>query len=96
MQDRLKVLVLAQYFTPDMGGASTRASNVVKGLLTKGCKVTVVAAFPHYPSGNVAGKYKHKPIVSEVFGAAKIFRVWIPSLPHKGQASNCLVLATVV
>jgi len=39
----MKVLVVAQYFPPDMGGASTRASNVVKGLLSKGCEVTVVA-----------------------------------------------------
>ena len=52
----MKVLVLAQYFPPDMGGGSTRASNVVNGLLSKGCDVTVVAAFPHYPQGNVPKK----------------------------------------
>ena len=47
----MRVLVLPQYFPPDMGGGSTRASNVVKGLLSKGCDVTVVAAFPYYPYG---------------------------------------------
>lgn len=29
----MRVLVLAQYFPPDIGGGATRASNVVKGLL---------------------------------------------------------------
>ena len=82
MANCLKVLVLAQYFSPDMGGGSTRATNVVKGLLSKGCGVTVVAAFPHYPHGKVSNEYRGKAVVSERFGSAKVFRVWIPSLPH--------------
>lgn len=82
VRKRLKVLVLAQYFYPDMGGGSTRATNVVEGLLSKSCDVTVVAAFPHYPHGNVPKKYKGKALVTERFDDAKIFRVWIPSIPH--------------
>jgi colanic acid biosynthesis glycosyl transferase WcaI len=82
MNKSLKVLVLAQYFYPDMGGGSTRASNVVKGLLSKGCEITVVTAFPHYPYGKVPKEYKRKAIVSERFSFAKVFRVWIPALPH--------------
>lgn len=78
----MHVLVLAQYFPPDMGGGSTRASNVVNGLLKKGCQVTVVAAFPHYPHGNVDARYKFKAIVPEQYGKAKVYRVWIPALPH--------------
>ena len=83
MANCLKVLVLAQYFSPDMGGGSTRATNVVKGLLGKGCEVTVVAAFPHYPHGKVSKKYRGKAVVSERFGSAKAFRVWIPSFPSQ-------------
>ena len=74
--------MIAQYFPPDMGGGSTRASNVVKGLLNKGCDTTVVAAFPHYPHGKIPREYKHKAMVSERFGGARVFRVWIPGLPH--------------
>lgn len=88
MSKSLKVLVLAQYFYPDMGGASTRASNVVKGLPSKGCNVTVVAAFPHYPHGNVSREYKGKAVVPERYGHAKVFRVWIPSLPHSSPLNR--------
>lgn len=100
MNDRLKVLVLAQYFTPDMGGASTRTSNVVKGLQSKGCKVTVVAAFPHYPMGKVPAQYKRKAIVHERLGAADVFRVWIPALPHSSPFNRvflhfCFVLSSL-
>lgn len=78
----LDVLVLAQYFPPDMGGGSARVSNVVNGLLKKGCHVTVIAAFPHYPHGNVPDHYKFKAIVPEWYGQAKVYRVWIPALAH--------------
>ena len=54
----MRVLVLAQYFPPDMGGGSTRASNVIEGLLGKGCEIKVVAAFPHYPNGNIPKHYR--------------------------------------
>ena len=91
MNKSLNVLVLAQYFPPDMGGASTRASNVIKGLLKKECKVTVVAAFPHYPKGEVPKQYRHKFITSEIIGGAKVFRVWIPALPHS-SALNRIIL----
>ena len=87
----LKVLVLAQYFSPDMGGGSTRASNVVKGLLSNGCDVTVVAAFPHYPHGKVPNQYKRKAIVPERFSDAKVFRVWIPALPHNNPINRIIL-----
>jgi glycosyltransferase involved in cell wall biosynthesis len=74
-----------------MGGGSTRASNVVKGLLSRGCEVKVVAAFPHYPHGDVPEKYRGKPIVSERFNDAKVLRVWIPSLPHSGIVNRVVL-----
>jgi glycosyltransferase involved in cell wall biosynthesis/SAM-dependent methyltransferase len=87
----MRVLVLAQYFAPDMGGGSTRATNVVKGLLSKGCEVTVVAAFPHYPHGRVPANYSHKAIVPERFETAKVYRVWIPSLPHSNVTNRVIL-----
>ncbi len=100
LRNPLKVLVLAQYFSPDMGGASTRASNVVKGLLKKGCKVTVIAAFPHYPMGNVPRQYKRKAILPEKLGAADVFRVWVPALPHRNALNRiflhfCFVISSL-
>jgi colanic acid biosynthesis glycosyl transferase WcaI len=91
MSKRLKVLVLAQYFHPDIGGASTRASNVVKGLLSRGCEVKVVAAFPHYPRGNVPREYRSKAIALEKVGRARVLRVWIPALPHSSVANRIIL-----
>jgi len=87
----LQVLILAQYFPPDMGGASTRVSNVVKGLLTKRCKITVVTAFPHYPHGNVPLRYRRKALVREHVDGVDVLRVWIPALPHNSIVNRVLL-----
>ena len=63
----MNVLIIAQYFPPDMGGGATRAYNVAKGLMLNGCKVTVIATFPYYPRGDVLSEYRGKVVVSESF-----------------------------
>ena len=44
-QDIMHILIIAQYFPPDMGGASTRAFNIVKGLLKKVVKSLLLLLF---------------------------------------------------
>jgi colanic acid biosynthesis glycosyl transferase WcaI len=81
---KMNVLVLAQYFPPDMGGGATRAFNVAKGLAINGCNVTIIAAFPHYPMGNVPEKYRWKPLSVEYMHGLKVFRTFIPPLASEG------------
>jgi glycosyltransferase involved in cell wall biosynthesis len=90
----LKVLVIAQLFPPDMGGGATRAYNAVKGLISAGCEVTVVAAFPHYPNGNIPSKYRWKPLTIEYFGKLKVVRVFVPPLASKGFARRLVLFAS--
>ena len=87
----MNVLVIAQYFPPDMGGASTRAFNVVKGLHKKGCNIKVVTGFPHYPHGKVPEIYHGKALKMEKREVGESVRVWLPSLPHN-TIINRLVL----
>ena len=88
----LRVLVIAQYYPPDMGGGATRAYNVVKGMMLHGAQVVVVAAFPHYPHGNVPKEYRWKLFKIEWHEGAKIIRTFVPPLPSKGLAYR-LILA---
>jgi glycosyltransferase involved in cell wall biosynthesis len=78
----MNILIIAQYFYPDIGGASTRAYNSARALKMQGCDVTVVTAFPHYPHGNIPSEYKRRFIVEEEIGGIRIIRTWIPSLAH--------------
>jgi colanic acid biosynthesis glycosyl transferase WcaI len=80
----LKVLVVAQYFPPDIGGAATRAYNLAKGLALNGCEVTVIAAFPHYPHGNIPAEYRWKPLKVEQMANFKVIRTFMPPIKSEG------------
>ncbi len=90
----MRVLIIAQYFPPDMGGGATRAFNVAKGLLKAGCDITVVSAFPHYPKGNVLRKYRWKALSIEYKGGIKVVRTFVPALASKGFVNRVLLFAS--
>jgi glycosyltransferase involved in cell wall biosynthesis len=92
----MRVLIIAQYFPPDMGGGATRAYNVAKGLSKAGCTVTIISAFPHYPTGNVPKEYRWKPLCIEYEGELKIVRTFILSLASEGFVKRALLFASFV
>jgi len=47
----MKIVVLTQYFPPEIGAAPNRLSALVQGLASAGHKVTVLTAMPNYPMG---------------------------------------------
>jgi len=87
----LNVLILGEYFPPDIGGAATRSSNVAKGLSLNDCNVTVVTAFPHYPTGRIPKKYKYKPLKVEYAGKTKIVRTFVLPIESEGLLKRLLV-----
>lgn len=87
----LNVLIIGEYFPPDIGGAATRASNVAKGLTLNGCNVTIVTAFPHYPTGKIPKEYKCKPLKVEYVGKSRVIRTFVLPLESKGLFKRLLV-----
>jgi len=92
----VRVLVVAEYFPPDMGGGATRAYNVAKGLLLAGCDVTVVTAFPHYPTGNIPAKYRRKLLAIENEGKLRVIRTFVPPVASEGFTKRFLLFASFV
>jgi glycosyltransferase involved in cell wall biosynthesis len=74
-----------------MGGGATRAYNVARGLTLNGCKVTVVAAAPHYPMGDIPRKYRWKILVIEYKENMKIIRTLMIPLPSKGLVNRIIL-----
>jgi len=88
----LHVLVIAQYFPPDLGGSATRAYNLAKGLFLNDCNVTVVAAFPHYPHGKIPKEYRWKPIKVEWMGKIRVIRTFMPPIKSEGFFRRILLI----
>jgi len=87
----MNILVIALGYPPSMGGGSTRANNVVKGLISMGHDVTVITGFPRTPFGEISERYKSKIIDVECEGSLRIFRVWVPSLASRGLARRLIL-----
>jgi len=88
----MNVLVIAQYFPPDLGGSATRAYNVAKGLTLNGCNVTVIAAFPHYPHGRIPAEYRWKPIKIEWMNGFRVIRTFMPPVRSVGFFRRLLLI----
>ena len=84
------ILIISQYFPPDISGGGTRAYNYAKALQNKGYNVTVITAYPHLHE-SVPKKYKFKFFTREKMDGINIVRVWIPSLLHN-SAKNRIIL----
>lgn len=83
--------MIAQYFPPDFGGASTRAYNIAKGLVLKQNSVTVLTAVPHYPDGIIPKKYQKKFLYKENIDGISIYRFRIPSISHSTVTKRILL-----
>lgn len=92
----MRVLIIAQYFPPDMGGGATRAFNAAKGLKANGCDVVVVAAFPHYPTGNIPREYRWRIVRVEHVDGIKVIRTFVPPLASRGLANRMVLFLSFI
>lgn len=80
----MKLLILTQYFPPEMGAPQARLSELGERLIDLGWEVEALTALPNYPAGRVFPGYPRKAM-AEMVGRIRTVRV--PLLPsQKGFA----------
>ena len=84
------LIILSQYFPPDVSGGATRAINYSKCLGQQNYNVTVITAYPHQ-HGPVPKKYHNKLTMKEKLGNLNLIRVWIPSLLHTSVKNSAIL-----
>ncbi len=84
-----KILIISQYFPPDISGGGTRAFNYAK-CLSKNYDVTVITAFPHLHS-KIPPIYRFHLIKKEKIDNIKVIRVRVPSLLHNSIKNRILL-----
>lgn len=91
--EKIRVLIISQYFPPDVSGGSTRAYNYAKCLSDQNYKVTVVTAPPHQ-HGSIPEKYREKMIVREKMSELDVIRVWVPSILHSSVRNSTILVCS--
>jgi len=72
----MRVLILSQYFWPEM----FRVNDLASELIARGHEVTVLTGVPNYPDGHVFPAYQEDPAAFATYEGAMVFRV--PMLPR--------------
>jgi putative colanic acid biosynthesis glycosyltransferase WcaI len=74
------VLLVTQYYRPELVGSGPYCSDVAEWLQAAGLPVTVVAGLPHYPEHVVFPAYRRSPPAREIVGGIEVQRLrhWIP------------------
>ncbi|HKJ34366.1 MAG TPA: glycosyltransferase family 4 protein, partial [Balneolales bacterium] len=74
----MKLLLVSQYFPPEIGAGATRAESIVRYLSELGWEIEVISELPNYPTGIVPEEYKKMTFHhQDFFYGAIIHRVWV-------------------
>ena len=86
----MNVIVLTQYYKPEMGAPQNRLYEMVQGLILNGANVTVVTSLPNYPRGDIFPEYKGKFYCLENPDGVDIHRYWLYASNSKNKFSRFL------
>jgi len=73
----VKILILTQYFPPEVGAAQNRLWNLACRLKQKGAEVTVLTGMPNYPKMRIFDGYRKKCYVKENLHDIRVNRCWL-------------------
>lgn len=73
----MRILLLTQYFPPEIGAPQNRLSDLARRLAELGHRVVVLTAMPNYPEGRVHEEYRGRFFVREEWEGVEILRSWI-------------------
>ena len=80
----MKILILTQFFPPEMGAPQARLYELAVRLIERGHTVTVLTAVPNYPTGRVFGGYRWKLWTTESIDGIRVVRTCL--MPSKSRS----------
>jgi colanic acid biosynthesis glycosyl transferase WcaI len=86
----VRVLLVSQYYSPEIGATQNRMRSFVDALLAAGHSVTVVCEQPNHPEGTFQPGYGRTPLCRERSGRLTVYRTWVATSPHKSPAKRML------
>ena len=73
----MHILVLSQYYAPEIGAAQTRLRATATCLRDEGHEVTVLTAMPNHLLDAVMPEYQGKRFVEEEIDGIRVLRTWV-------------------
>lgn len=86
----MKVLLISQYFLPEIGAPQARLSEMAKVWAEDGNEVEVLTGMPNHPTGIIPPAYRGRRFVAEKLDGYKVLRTWLYATPNEGIAKKTL------
>ena len=86
------ILIITNYFPPEIGAASNRIFHLAEGLQKRDFKVSVITPLPNYPRGKIfegyKGKFKHTSTENNI----TVHRLWIFASKSKNKILRLIAM----
>ena len=79
----MRVLLISQYFFPEVGATQTRMMEFARALNEAGHEVDVLTEFPNHPAGVIPDSYKGRWVEFDRSLPFRIVRVWVAASRQK-------------
>lgn len=73
----MKVLIVSFYYSPEIGAAPSRITNMAEGLHQQGAEVDVLTSLPNYPKGRIFEGYRGCFHKKEIINGVNVYRYWV-------------------
>ena len=93
----MKILYVSQYFPPEMGAPSARASELCRHWARMGHDATVLTGFPNHPTGVVPEEWRARLRhlhYTETIDGVRVVRTWLWPLPNRKAHERILNYAS--
>lgn len=86
----MRIILLTQYFPPEVGAPQNRLFAMAKGLRDKGAEVEVLTAMPNYPDMRIHAGYRGRWSAREEMDGLSVHRVWLFVSKGRGLVARLL------
>lgn len=87
-RERLRIVLVSQYFPPEVGATQTRMQAFAEHLAARGHQVTVIAEFPNHPHGVIPEEFRGRFYSDDRSNPYRVLRVWVRTSPQKNQMTR--------
>ena len=88
------ILIITNYYPPEIGAASNRISHLAEGLQKQGFQVSILTPFPNYPTGKIFKGYKGKFKQTSIENNIRVHRLWIFASNSKNKFLRLLSMVS--
>jgi glycosyltransferase involved in cell wall biosynthesis len=90
----MRILIVSQYFAPEMTAAPLRLRPLAAGLVERGHDVEVICEVPSHPQGRRYPGYALRPIQRRRMDGFRVSYVWAFAAPSRRPAARILAYGT--